>query len=453
MLATSYALNVASNRSTSNMIKAEIYNFTLQSSLLSGTQGLVGNELEYSHDYTNQDNYLDYTFKLLDKKLNIRPAVSFQYSNVNDRKNTVDVNKRGVFNSNASINNLAGSLKFDYKPIKWLRLIVATRVDKFSKPDKIYPSFQSSLNIKPTENQIFRLSAGRSFNGSFITQTYSDFIGFSGVIGQDTTSIPNVGKFPYTTNYTLLIQGGLTRNLLQNDVFEIGYRGQLSSNIQVDINLFNQTFSNISTFVIVPYPNLPFPLPAQINVSQKSVVKNLDTKIKQNGVTFSATLASTNKKFVFKPHFTVQETRLLNNQVYYYDEGANNPRVPNGSTPLDLAIKTNEIGKGTPATFGGFTLNVVPINKLNLGISAYYFDKSYMTSILGQPSTLNGVIVPKSANNISEKAILNAHLNYRIHENVQIGFNARNLINNTSREAWGSDRIGAQYLGTLIIEY
>ena len=434
------------------MVKAEFYNFTLQSSVLYGNQGLIGNEKAFSHDYTTQDYYLDYNLKLF-KKLSIRPAISYQNASVNDKKYTIDKNQQGLFNSSASVETMSASLKADYKIFTWLRLVGAIRADKFSKPDKVYPSYQISANVKPSENHMFRASVGISFNGAFIVPTFAKFTVFNGQVGGFATDLGPAGIYKTDIYYVLNLNGGPTRKLLQNDMIEVGYRGQINKNVQVDLSLYNQTFQNFSVFTnqksttdIQYHPGLP--LPSRVTSTQESVIQNLDMVVKQNGASLSLTFVTNNKMFSVRPHITIQETKVKNYQVYYYVEGANDSKPG-----LDLSVKEDIFSKGTPSWYGGFALNIAPVKRLNIGLSGYYYDQAYMTTLAGQSATSGGVTKTTINDKINEKGIFNAHINYKILEYVSLGFNARNIGDNRSREVWGGDQIGAQYFGTLIIEY
>jgi iron complex outermembrane recepter protein len=450
LLQAGHSMSVLSNTSNSHMLRAEAYNFSMQTSILTGNQGLVGNEKAFSHDYTTQDYYLDYNLKLFNNKVSIRPAVAYQNAYINDQKYTTDVNKRGLFNSKANVENLSASLKFDCKPVKWIRAILAGRVDKFSQPDKVYPSYQAALNIKPSVNHNIRFAAGRSYNGSFVVSTFADFNAAEVFLASVPSGAPGLNTDIY---YILNLKGGPNRSLLQNDMVEIGYRGQLGKNVQLDASLFYQEFQNLNVFVNqIPsqqyefYPNSP--VPSKVSTVQQSIYKNLDTRIYQKGITLAVLLVTNNKRFSLKPNITLQETRVANYQTYYYEQYANF-----GNPNLDLNVSSNIYGKGTPSWFGGCTFNVNPFDKLNLGLSAYYYDQTYMTTLAGQPSNLSGVTRPTSNDLIREKAIFNAHVTYKVYENITLGFNARNFLNNDSREGWGSDRLGAQYFATLIVNY
>ena len=441
-------LNVSTNNSNSHMLRAELYNFTVQSSYLYGTQGLLGNERPYQHDYTTFDNYIDYNWKLK-SKLSIRPAFAFQRASIDDRKYTIDENASGLFNNSGIITNFSGSLKIDYKPIDMVRIIAAIRADKFSQPDKVYPSYQFAANIKPSENHIFRVAAGRSYNSSFLVPTFANLLLFDVT---STSPIP-IGNINTNTQFRLL--GNADRQLLQNDMYEIGYKSQMGKNVQMDVSIFNQTFQNFSVFVIQPanvtQSATGIPPTATVNVGIKitNTPQNLDMKVMQNGVSLSVLFVSTNKIISFKPHFTLQQTTIKDYQKYFFAVGANNP--PQG-TGLDLSIKSNETSKATPNWYGGFTLNINPLKRLNLGLSGYYFDQSVQTTNGGQNSQ-TGLITPKSVDAINGKAMFNAHLTYKIHDNISLGLNARNMFNDNSREGWGTDKIGSQLLGTLVVEY
>ena len=446
------SLNVLSNTSNSHMLRAELYNFTFQSSILYGNQGLIGNNKAFSHDYTTQDNYLDYNLKLF-KKLSIRPALSYQNAAVNDKKYTVDKGTQGLFNSSASVETMSASLKADYKVFNWLRLVGAVRADKLSKPDEVYPSYQLSANVKPVENHMFRASAGRSFNGGFIVPTFANFTGFNGQVGGFSTNLGPAGVYQTDIYYILNLRGGPTRKLLQNDMIEVGYRGQISKNVQVDLSLYNQTFQNFSVFTnqksvtdIQYYPGLP--LPSKITSTQESVIQNLDMIVKQNGASFALTFVTNNKLFSVKPHITIQETKVKDYQKYYYVEGANDTRPG-----LDLSVKEDVYSQGTPSWYGGFTLNMVPIKRVNVGLSGYYYDQTYMTTLAGQSATGGGVTKSTINDKINDNGIFNFHVSYKVHENISLGLNARNILDNRSRQVWGGDQIGSQFFATLIVEY
>jgi iron complex outermembrane receptor protein len=443
LLQAGIPLNVSSNNSASHMLRGEVYGFTFQASYLSGTQGLLGNERAFFHNYKTTDAYVDYNYKINDK-LGIRPSIAYQSANINDKKYTVDENKNGLFNNSGTITNWAGSLKLDYKVLKNLRLIAAVRGDKFSAPNKIYTSYQGAVNYKPFDKHMFRFAIGRSYNSSFLVPAYASLI----LVDQSSVSTdPNSGV---TTNfnYRLSLLGNPNRNLLRNDLIELGYRGQLGKNVQLDVSLFQQEFRDFSVFVIQPAVTnvsfVPFPSPtATVKVDQTSTPQNLDMSVKQNGVSLSLIVASNDKKVSFKPHITLQETRLKNNQVYYF---ASSP------SPLDLDVKTDGFGKSTPSWFGGFTLNINPIRRLNIGLSRYYFDKTISTSIGGQ-NTQTGIITPKSVDNIGSKFLLNLTAMYKVHDNVSLGLNYRNLLNDTKREAWATDKIGSEIMFSMVVEY
>src|SRR5690606_27017255 len=129
------------NTGLSHLFKAEVGNLTFQTSVLNGHHGESGNMSEMGYNYFTWDNYMDYNIKVTDN-LSFRPALSFQKATIDDKEFTVDVNKVGLFNNKASLENYAFSLKADYNPIEALRIIGAVRADKFNAPDDTYIGYQ-----------------------------------------------------------------------------------------------------------------------------------------------------------------------------------------------------------------------------------------------------------------------------------------------------------------------
>lgn len=411
-----------SNRSVYGMVKGEVNNFSFMGSILNGRQSLLGNINPYQYDYRNFDGYVDYNLTIL-KKLNLRPALSLQSSTVDDEPYTVEKGEVGVFNDNATMHNYAASLKADYT-IGKLRLIGAVRGDKFRYPNDVYISYQGLINYKLNDKNNFRAVIAKSNSGSFISETYLN----------NSRLIPADENNPFTTEVNLL--GNKNRSLAENRLLEIGYRAQILSNLQFDVAVFRQ---NIGGFVanITQAPDVDF---AEGKVTIDMIISDLDLKAVQSGLTLAVNWVTFENKINIKPFITLQRTEWLNYSPYFISPEAN----PDYSTKLQNDIHS----KATPDVFGGFYANYTPADKWNINLNGYYMSEfEIFTGSTSQYQTPPYNEYP--ASKIDGKFILNAKVAYQLTKHINVFANARNAFNNDSREYFGTDKIGAMYLGGL----
>lgn len=400
-----------SNASLSNLIKVEIANLTFQTSVLSGHQGELGNLSEMGYNYLTWDNYLDYNIKV-NEKLNFRPAISYQRANIDDKEFTVDVNKSGIFNNSATMENYAFSLKADYSPIEALRVIGAIRADKFTAPDDTYIGYQGIINYKINDKNILRFLAGRSFAGSFITPTYVNYT--------------------VDANPMMLIRvlGDKHLELLQNNILELGYKTQIGKKVSFDLSLFQQTYTNFYSQVSSVVKNPSFAPVAPGEMHAKS--KNLALEAKQQGATLGATVLL--GQATFKPFITWQQTDLTDYSPYYSEP---NPILYPEYNTENVMDQKSEFA---PNIFGGFSLNV-PVSKWNFNVSGYYYDAYKLTGV-NSIDMQTGAISPEEIEDIDSKFLLNAKAGYNFSSKVQAFINARNILGQDAREAYGTDKIG-----------
>jgi iron complex outermembrane receptor protein len=205
-------------------------------------------------------------------------------------------------------------------------------------------------------------------------------------------------------------------------MLEIGYRAQLSSKLQLDIDIFQQTGENLTAIVQTAGPQQ---------------FMNVPTTAKQIGSTISLNYVP-NERIQFKPFFTLQKTETTDLPSLYVDPAI----VPPGTV-------TYSDGKHayTPGSYGGFYFNYRPVAKLNVNISGYYFtnqtqyDQSYDSSDDSTPQYANG--------QIKNKFMANAKISYEIAKNLNVFVNARNMFGSSSREFYAADRTAALYTGGL----
>lgn len=423
-----YALNVNSltissymNRSLNAAARGRFNNFSFLGSVLSGAQYIAGKEESGKYDYHNIDGYIDYDWQVT-RNLNIKPAVSIQTAQANDIDYTVKKNKVGVFNNKADMVNYAASVKADYSTEKF-RAIAAVRADGFSFPKGLFPSYQLILNYKPNNDNIFRVVAGRSYGGSFLSPTFIN------------TLARVAPTKPFRTEVFLV--GNKDRDIRYNDSYEVGYRTNTSIG-QFDLALFSQNYGGFSTNItqapIVDVPNQ--------RIVVNALQQDIPLKVNQLGATISATIALLKNKVSLRPHLTVQKTKAKNYSPYNRRSNTLNP----ADTIYVYSNTSNITWKGTPDYFGGFTLQAKPMKKVVVSLSAYFRGSYYLTA--GNGVSANGALDPNREDifNISSKDTYNLYLGYDVSDNFRVYFNGKNIFQNTAREDVATDRIGAMYL-------
>ncbi len=420
------------NKNTSNNIyfKADIYGVNLQVSHLDGLQSLLGNLDGFKYRYKTTDFYADYNLNIL-KNLSIRPAVSFQRAFVNDLPYTVDKGFGGVFKNKATINNYAASLKVDYV-IKNTKFIAASRLDKFTYPNKLYPSYQFIINQKFGDNTILRFVAARSFKGSYLGDVFVNFIAAT-----DTVSLPIPINFYFRGNKNL--------NLVQNDMYEAGIRNKLTDNIQLDIAIYRQEFSNFNSGVAQPFYYEPNPM-APTNIGIDVAQRNLALKAIQHGASIYLQLNLLDNRLQIKPNVTVQQTELRNYTRYYSDPAAN--------PVLNTNTKENNNSNYTPKLYGGLYANYLHNKKLNVNLGSYAFDEYKLTTNFIYPvgSTTAAPADPKESI-IQKKIMVNLAVGYKVAKGITTFVSGRNIFNADSREGFGTDKIGYQVMLGVHYDY
>jgi iron complex outermembrane receptor protein len=405
--------------------RAEVHGFTLQVSNVAGKQSFMSGVPPYQYDYRTTDAYLDYTYKF--KNLfSLKPALSYQNAFISDLPyKDPSYGLSGIFNNAATMYNYAGSLKFEITPIKMIRFVAAVRADRFRYPDaKAFLSYEFVLNIKPSENHNIRLVASRSYQGSYIFNTFVDFSNFK----------PNKNLEPAKV-----------------DLLEAGYRVKISNFLSADLSLFRQEGTGYSQLLVYLALN-------GTSVGPNLIPSSINLKTIQTGATLSFNTVFLDNKIQFKPFVTIQNTQWQNHSPY---SNVPSPYFPNDGG-LNSGNTVNLTSKATPSVYGGFFLNINPISKLNINISSYMYDKYSLYSLYEQPSAFPSAANPTPsytnfnstpASNISGKVLLNAKVSYEVIKNLKVFLNARNLTNTKSREFYGSDQIGGMYLVGLNFEY
>ena len=344
------------------------------------------------------DVVAEYEIKLGDK-YSITPGISYQSVTFDDRDYiNSDMGIIGLFNAENTITTTAGYLRADLNFTEKLRVLAGVRMDKFSDPDDVYLAYEFATTYKLNASNLVRAAVTQSNSGSFIGYNFLNIAG--GQIGN--------------TNLDLF-----TLNMI-----EFGYRSQLSSKLQLDIDVFHQTGKNLTAIVQTAGPQQFF---------------NVPTTAKQIGTTISLNFVP-NEKIQIKPFITFQKTETEDLASLYLD-----PSLP--SPPYPAVTYSNSTHKYTPGSFGGFYFNYKPTTKFNVNLSGYYFakqtqyDGSYDVADSSTPQYANG--------QISGKFTLNAKVSYELVKNLNVFINGRNLFGSDSREFYAADRTAGLYTAGL----
>lgn len=435
-------LNVGSQATTfkninnSIYLKGSIYNFNIQASYLNGLQSLLGDRNGFKYKYKTTDIYVDYNFSYKDV-FSLRPALSFQRAFINDLPYTVERGFGGVFQNKAYIDNYAASLKADYI-YKNTKLIAAVRLDKFTYPNKIYPSYQFIINQKFNDNAILRLVVARSFKGSYLGDVFVNFVG---------GTIPANPSSPLPTN--IYVRGNKDLNLVRNDMVEAGLRAKLTENIQFDLAIYRQEFSNFNAGIIqLPYPEFANSSPIPTNLALDIKGQNLPLKVIQNGASIYFQVNMLENKLQIKPNITIQQTELIGYTRYYIE--------PNFNPVLNINTRENNNANYTPKIYGGLYANYLHNKKLNINLGGYAFDSySLTTNFMNPTANLISSYTPAPADPqeslIKRKIMINLSVGYKVAKGISTFVSGRNILNADSREGFGTDKIGYQV--TLGVNY
>ena len=201
--------------------------------------------------------------------------------------------------------------------------------------------------------------------------------------------------------------------MLNNTLYEIGYRSKIAENTSLDIAVFSQTFEGFSNLILhVPAYDF-FTNTLNFNYYQE----NLKLIVKQKGATIALQSNLLGGKVQIRPNITIQQTEVENFTEYYNQKGAwNNPTF--GYTLAENIDSTRNISsKSTPKFFGGFNLIVKPINKLTIDLSGYFYD-GYVLHNGAEASFMTGEVENQKGSIIANKFTANLNIYYAVSSNL-----------------------------------
>lgn len=420
-LAANTTLSKYTNTSQSALLQGQIKNLSFSISQLRGEQGLTGALSYNKYNYQNHDSYIDYAIILFNKRLSLKPALSYQIAEVDDREFTTEVGRNGTFDGYGHINNIAPSIKADLKVLKKLRLITAIRYDKFNHTNRGFYSWQGIVNYKPHKNHLLRFVSGSSNSGAFLVPTL----------------INNTN--PIAPSLDLIILGNKNLNLLNNTSYEVGYRAKANDITTFDISFFTQRFSNFYR----PIRKKPSFNPTTGHIELLYVNENLDLQVEQKGITASLQTNLADSKLQLRPHITFQKTTTKNYSPYYNEKGAFDQPGYSLEGHKDTTYELTE--KFTPTFWGGLNIIAKPTEKLLIDLSCYFYD-NYTLHMGSETDYFTGEIKSQKGSSIKSKLQINIKGTYNFTNTFSMFLNLRNITNQTAAEGFGSDRLSSLYM-------
>ncbi len=388
---------------------AKVHGIQVRSSFVGGHENIGVGTATSEYDYRNFDINAEYDIKIGGKHT-LTPGISYQSVAYSDEKYTVEKSlTSGLLNGSRKINTLAGFVQGDLNLTDQWRILAAVRADRFSSPDKFRLAYEVATTYKIAGKHLLRMAVTRSNSGSFVANNFLDV---------------RLAVNPFLTVYQ---QGNPDLNLLTVQMYEAGYRVQLTKSLQLDMDVFHQTANNLSALVLTGFaPTPPFPPFTPQNIR----FEDIPTKAVQIGVTFSLNYIP-NDRLHIRPFVTVQRTRTTDLPAEFLSLSLN-PALPYLSGEH----------KNTPSVYGGYFINYRIAKRLDLNLNGYHFSRHNQYDVSdrtgeGEQGVIKG------------KFLLNAKVNYAITPQLSVFASVRNALNNNSREFFGADRIGGLYLGGI----
>ncbi len=457
---------------------SNIYGFNLQACLNNTLQVFNKNHKGWTQATEQYNISLDYLLKF--NKLSIRPGISYQSVYYDDRDHIDEIGD-GYFNDRVSLKNYAISARFDYHPTEQLRFVAALRDEKYNKPDKWQPSFQFTGSYKINDNNIIRAVYSRANQSTFMINAFSNYRW--DISDSETSAVDSV-----------FFEGSADPSMMVQDMFEIGYRTRPAKNLLIDIEAFYNKAKNYSalmpdsmytvTFIGNPAMQTEGDL---YSTSLYTSYRDLKMTSEQYGISISADMVLS-EKLLMKAHFTYQKTKvsdfmdLSRNAVaslqaaeytetltqdlvsYLYGYTTTPPQATYSSdTQPDDSYYKDMDNESIPSFWGSLSFTYKPTKSIDITAQGYYYDKYYMYSQYDTDSDRAALLAERQESDptitsldytghMDGKFLLNAKVNYKINDKIDVFINGRNLLNNDTQEFVYMDKIGGLYLAGLNIK-
>ncbi|MEP7106858.1 MAG: TonB-dependent receptor plug domain-containing protein [Ferruginibacter sp.] len=407
-------------------LRANIKNIAAQVSFMKGTQTPIypGNK----YDFSTIDAAIEYNYTKGD--FSLKPGFSYRSAVYDDTKYSDEISNEGIFNARGQIITSTASLRGEYKLLEnKLRLVAGLAANKFNFPDTTYISYQLAATYKLNKKHLFRTVYSQAPRSATIYDTYVN----------QRAAYYQVGNQKFMM---LTMEGNKNLKLLTANMFEIGYRGNISTKLFVDVEVFDISSRNYNSLVFNPsYVKLDGDDTILVT---PLIPTNLPVRLRQQGITVSLTYLSS--KVQVKPFITFQRSRVKNYVPYLNTPDATWPQLNNpAQNNIYSGMQTEMALKSTPAVFGGASLNYMPAKKLNINFSTYYY--ASQTYLHASNIVFNDGI--RGIDHINAKWIVNASVSYETIKGLFLFCSGKNILNNKAREFFRTDDVPAMVLAGI----
>ena len=323
-------------------IRANVKGLSAQFAYIEGTQNPIYPSNKY--DFNTIDANIEYNYTKGD--LSLKPGFSYRSAVYDDTKYSDTINKTGVFNARGPIITKTASLRGEYKLLdSKLRLVAGVAANKFNYPDKTYISYELAATYKLNKKHLVRAVYSQAPRSATVYDTYVD---------QRATTNYQIG---YQKYMMITIEGNRNLKLLTADMLEIGYRGTITSNLNIDVEAFDIRSKNYNS---IAYNPTYMKLTGNDTILVTPLIPtNLPVELHQRGITISLTYQSA--KIQLKPFITFQRSRVKNYTPFLNTPDASWPLLDNpAQNNIYSGMGTEMALKSTPDVFGGATVNYIP---------------------------------------------------------------------------------------------
>jgi iron complex outermembrane recepter protein len=373
-------------------------------------------------DFSVFDASIEYNFTK--GNLSLRPGLAYRKAIYDDTPYSDTLRKKGIFNARGEMTTQSGSLRGEYKMFNdRLRLVAGISANTFNYPDTAYLSYQLAVTHKLNKNHLIRLVASRAPRSSTIFDTYVN---------------QNVAFYPagYKKFVDVSLLGNKNLRLLTADMLEVGYRGNISRQLSIDVELFQIKARDFNNLVSQrPFSTMRG---SDTILNIRIISSNIPLKLRQRGITIA--LNYTLPNLHIRPFVTIQESIQQ-----HYDSFS----VSAGPQPRKFTVSSEKKLEGTPSVFGGATVNYALFSKFNVNVSAYYYSKQtyYHLSNYMFNDGIRGI------DHIPAKFLLNASISYEPIPGLRLFCTGKNLMNDKSREFYRSDSAPFALFGGVNFEF
>lgn len=413
------------------------FNLSAVTGHLNALVGLPG----YEYNYTELNTRLGYNWQY--RNLTLRPGIDANYSMYTDEPYVNEENYEGLINGTAELGTVQTSLRADYMAFNRLRLTGAWTQGYFYKPERHYNAWQLSASFNLTDNMLWRAVASKANSSPFIINTFANR---QLQLPADVTNADATASFARMGNPDL--------EPLTMHMYEVGVRNHLWQRVQTDVSAFyNITTNYPSVGQTTQINQVPMTLPdgftppdGTITQQQTQTIEkanNSDIESHQLGVTANVKIALSQNLnatvFATWQQTTVKNYLVIDSASYTQLTGKTLSMADLMSNPQTIDF-THQY---TPEWYGGATINYQPFRKFNIASSAYAYSKqTTFYTIKNQFAWVN----------VNPKIIWNMNITYDITKWLQVNANARNVLNNESKEFIMTDKTGGSYLLGMTIK-